>query len=111
MCLRGTMAANDLSAFQSRFPGLTERIYFASQCLGPVPAAAFDDLDEYRRSILLRKRAITPWVDRMEELIVLFETLLGAPPGSVALRDSATGAQAAIAAALAPRPGKDRIVI
>ena len=105
------MAASDLTEFQSRFPGLTERIYFASQCLGPVPAEAFEDLDEYRRSILLRKRAITPWVDRIEELIGLFETLLGAPPGSVALRDSATGAQAAIAAALTPKPGKDRIVI
>jgi kynureninase len=105
------MVAKDLTAFQSRYPGLTERIYFASQCLGPVPAAAFDDLDAYRRSIPLRKSAMTQWVDRIEELIGLIETLLGAPPGSVALRDSATGAQAAIAAAIAPRPGKNRIVI
>jgi kynureninase len=101
----------DLGSLRSRFPLLDERLYFASQCLGPMPKEALDDLDEYRRSLLLRKRAIPQWLERMDEIIGLVETLLGAPPGSIALRDSATAAQAAIAASLEPRGGKDGIVV
>jgi kynureninase len=46
----------------------------------------------------------------MAEFSRLLEQLLGAEPGSVALRDSATAAQAAIASAVTPRPGRDRIL-
>ncbi len=105
------MLAHDLGRFRSRFPLLDERLYFASQCLGPLPAAALDDLDEYRRSLLLRKRALPIWLERMEGCLELVETLLGAPRGSIALRDTATAAQAAIAASLAPRAGKDGILV
>jgi kynureninase len=105
------MPANDLGRFRDRFPLLDERLYFASQCLGPMPAEALDDLDAYRRSLLLRKRALPLWIERMNEMTALLERLLGAPAGSVALRDSATAAQAAIASALTPRDGKNRIVL
>jgi kynureninase len=99
------------SALRSHFPLLDERVYFASQCLGPTPAAMFDDLEAYRRSVLLRKRAIPEWIGRIEELTALLESLINAPPGSVALRDGATSAQAAIAAAIEPVEGRNRIVI
>jgi kynureninase len=105
------MHSHDLSRFRARFPLLDERLYFATQCLGPMPAEALLDLEEYGRSLLLRKRAISLWVDRMNEMSRLFESLLGAPPDSVALRDSATSAQAAFAAAIAPRGRRNRILL
>lgn len=101
----------DFGRARSRFTLLDERLYFASQCLGPVLAETLADLDEYRRTLLLRKRCLQQWLQRMEEVTTLIERLLDAPPGSVALRDSATAAQAAIASSLAPRAGKDRIVL
>ncbi|HVJ91823.1 MAG TPA: aminotransferase class V-fold PLP-dependent enzyme, partial [Labilithrix sp.] len=76
----------------------------------PIPSEALEDLDEYRRTLSLRKRAIPTWVGRIEELSAMVETLLGAPAGSVALRESATGGQASIAAAISARPEKNRIV-
>jgi kynureninase len=100
-----------LSALRRRFPTLHERTYFATQCLGPVPEEAFADLDDYRRTLLLRNRALPQWLERMEELFGLVETLLGAPAGSVALAPSATAAQASLAATLQPAAGRDRIVM
>lgn len=105
------VSAVDFQALRAQFPLLDERLYFASQCLGPLPAAGFDDLDEYRRSLHLRKRALVGYVGRMLELTAMIEQLLHAPPGSVALRDSATAAQAAIAASLEPAPEKRRILV
>lgn len=105
------MQTHDLARYRDRFPLLEERLYFASQCFGPMPAEMFADLDEYRRSLLLRKRVIPTWIERMGEITQSFEALLNAPPGSVALRDSATAAQAAFASALQPEAGRDRILI
>ena len=105
-------ALNDSSLVEhrNRFPVLRDRSYFASQCLGPFPAAALEDLEEYRRTLFLRSRSLELWLERMYELIALLETFLHAPPGSVALRDSATAGQAAIAAAIEAKPQRDRIV-
>jgi kynureninase len=105
------MPESDLRRFRARFPLLDERLYFASQCLGPMPAEALVDLDAYCRSLQLRKRAIAAWVDRMHEMTGLLEALLGAPAGAVALRDSATAAQAAFAASIAPQGRRNRIVL
>jgi kynureninase len=105
------MAKVDFQALRARFPLLEERLYFASQCLGPNPRAMYDDLDAYRRSLPLRKRALVGYVERMLELTAMVEELLHAPPGSVALRDSATAAQAAIAASLSPSGERRRVVI
>jgi kynureninase len=101
----------DYDRLRSRFLILDERTYFDSQCYGPPPVEMLADLEEFKRTLLLRKRAIPLWFERLGELGSLVEVLLNAPPGSVALRDSATAAQAALAAALEPRPDKDRILI
>lgn len=101
----------DFAAWRRRFPTLLERTYLATQCLGPLPAEALDDLDEYRRTLMLRNRSLGLWLERMDELIGLVEQLLHAPAGSVALRDSATAAQAAVAAALTPTAVRNRILI
>lgn len=95
---------------RSRFTLLEERLYFACQSFGPLPKEALADLEEYGRTLVMRKRAIPLWGGRMEELTGLIEKLLNAPAGSVALRDSATSAQAAIAAAIQPTPQKNRVL-
>jgi len=105
------MSTIDFPTLRARFPLLDERIYMASSSMGPMPIEGLADLDEYRRTLLLRKHALPLWVGRMVELTGLVEALLGAEPGSVALEGSATAAQAAIASALEPRAGRDRIVL
>lgn len=95
---------------RSRFPILAERSYFTSQCLGPVPHQTFEDLKEFGKTLTLRSRALEPWLVRMYELISMLERLLEAPPGSVALRDSATAAHTAILSALRPGRERNRIV-
>jgi kynureninase len=101
----------DLIAYRERFPILRERSYFTSPCLGPFPEEALSDLQEYRDTLFLRNRALGVWVERMYELVALLEDLLHAPGGSVALQDSATAAQATIAAALEPSGDRTRIVL
>ncbi|MFO0757890.1 MAG: aminotransferase class V-fold PLP-dependent enzyme [Byssovorax sp.] len=105
------MSTVDFHALRSRFPLLDERLYFASQCLGPMPRAMLDDLDAYRRSLFLRKRALVGYVERMLELTEMIERLINAPPGSVCLRDSATAAQAAIASSIAPEGERRRVIV
>lgn len=104
------MSPPDFRALRARFPLFSERTYFATQCLGPLPAEVYADLFEYGRTLGLRNRSIPLWLERMAELIGLVEQLLGAEPGSLALRESATAAQAVIASTLTPRPERNRIL-
>ncbi|XXF76121.1 aminotransferase class V-fold PLP-dependent enzyme [Myxococcaceae bacterium GXIMD 01537] len=104
------MSGLDFAALRARLPLLNERTYFATQCLGPVPTSMEADLAEYVRTIALRNRALPLWLERIAEFVGLTEQLLGADAGSVAFMSSDTAAQAAIAAAVEPRPGRDRIL-
>ncbi|QRN96241.1 aminotransferase class V-fold PLP-dependent enzyme [Archangium violaceum] len=104
------MSASDFAALRARFPLFSERTYFATQCLGPTPSEMYVDLLEYARTLGLRNRSLPVWIERMGEFSRLLEQLLGAEPGSVALRDSVTAAQAAIASAVSPRPERHRIL-
>ena len=101
----------DYVRYRRRFPIFDERVYMATQCLGPLPSEALEDLEEYKRTLSLRSRALQSWLGRMLEVTALLEQLLGAPPSSVALRDSATAGQASIAAALQPSASRDQIVL
>ncbi len=101
----------DWRAERGGFSTLDQRIYFAQQCLGACPDAMQLDFDAYRRSVGLRSRALPEWAERFRELHALVERLLNAPLGSVFLRDSATAAQAAIAAALTPLGARRRVII
>jgi kynureninase len=101
----------DFEALRTRFPVLRERGYFATPCLGPFPEEMLADLEEYKRTLFLRNRALEIWIERIQELVGLVEQLLSAPQGSIALRDSATACQAAIAATLTPTPTRNRILI
>lgn len=101
----------DPVADRRRFTLLDERRYFASQCLGPVPIEAFEDLATYASTLRLGKRAIELWLERMEETTLLVEALLGAPRHSVALMPNATAAQAAVAACVQPTAERRRVVL
>lgn len=95
---------------RARFPIFAERMYFATQCMGPILEDTLVDLDEYRRSMCERKRVIPAWSDRLDDMSALLEQLLNAPPSSVALLGSATACQAAIASTLEPSGARTRIV-
>jgi kynureninase len=105
------LRTSDLLSFRARFPILGERLYFATQCLGPLPSTVEDDFEDYWRTLALRNRALEEWLLCMAEVTALVENLLGAPGGTVALRDSATACQAAIASALLPAGRRSRILV
>lgn len=104
------VTAVEFPALRPRFPTLVERSYFATHCLGPVIDTALADLDEYRRTIPLRNRAIDTYLARIDEIRGLFARLVNADADEIALAGNATACHAGIAAALAPAPGRARIV-
>jgi selenocysteine lyase/cysteine desulfurase len=103
-------AAPNFAALRSRFPTLVERSYFATHCFGPVLDTTLADLEDYRRTILLRNRAIDIWLARFDEIRGLFAELVHAEPDEIALGGNATACHASLAAALDPQPGRTRIV-
>ena len=105
------MTPSDFRSYRDKFPIFKERLYFASQCIGPFLEDGHRDLQEYLATRALHSRALGQWLERIEEVTSLIEQLLAAPSGSVALRDSATACQAAIAASLKPLGKRNRIVV
>jgi kynureninase len=105
------MPAPDFTQLRKHFPLLNQRNYLGTHSLGPLPQAAFLDLEVYAQSLQMGRRALPLWLERYEEMFQLIETLLNAPTGSIALAPSATAAQAAIAATIQPTANRDRIVI
>jgi len=101
----------DFTALRARFPTLVERAYFATHCLGPVSLEALADLDEYRRTIALRNRALEPWLERVAEIRVLLARLINADADEIALGPNATACQGSFAAALSPRGERDTILV
>ncbi len=100
----------DFAALRQRFPVLVERTYLASHSFGPVSVDTLTDLDEYRRTIALRNRAVDSWLARIDEIRGLFAQLIHADADEIALGPNATACQGNVAAALTPRPGRDVIV-
>jgi kynureninase len=101
-------AVPNFAALRSRFPTLVERTYFATHCLGPVLDTALADLEDYRRTIALRNRAIETWLARIDEIRERFAQLVHADPDEIALGANATACHASLAAALDPDLGADR---
>ncbi len=100
-----------IEGLRARIPLLDERVYCASQCLGPCLRETFEALDAYRETFHRRSRALDAWIERHDAVHGSLERLLGAPEDSVFVTGTATAAQAAIASCLDPTPGADRIVI
>jgi kynureninase len=103
--------AVDWLALRARFPIFEQRVYLASQCLGPYPRQAQRDAEQYRASRALHNRALQSWFERLDSTTALIERLLAAPHGTVALRDSATACHAALLSALRPSAARDRLVV
>jgi kynureninase len=101
----------DFAREREQFPTLVERTYLASQNLGPFPREMLADLRAYEQSLIARNRGLGDWFERWTEMHGLTESLLEAPRGSVFLRDSATAAQAAIAASVEPEGARRRILV
>ncbi|HEX3477024.1 MAG TPA: aminotransferase class V-fold PLP-dependent enzyme [Kofleriaceae bacterium] len=99
--------APNFAALRSRFPTLVERTYFATHCLGPVLDTTLADLEDYRRTILLRNRAIEIWLARIDEIRRLFAELVHAEPDEIALGGNATACHASLAAAIDPDLGTE----
>lgn len=96
---------------RAAFPALAERVYLAHHCLGPLHESTFGDLEDYRRSLSLRNRAIDEWVERIEEVRALVAGLIGGAPDDLAFDTSATACQASLAAALSPRGERRRVLV
>jgi kynureninase len=105
------MSVVEVNSLRQQFPLFKERNYLATHSLGCLPHEAFLDIEEYKQSLLLGRRALPAWLERYEEIFGLIERLLNAPSGSVALGPSATACQAAIAATLNPTAKQNCIII
>ncbi len=105
------MQAFDFTTLRKQFPLLGNRNYLGTHSLGPLPQAAFLDVQAYIQSLYLGRRALPTWLERYEEMFLLIETLLNAPAGSIALAPSATAAQAAVAASIQPHANRNRIIV
>jgi kynureninase len=108
---KNTMQNLDFTTLRQQFPLLAERNYLAAHTLGPLPTAAFLDIEAYTQSLYLGRRVFPVWLERYESMFHLLETFLNAPSGSVAITSSSTAAQAAIAAAIQPNAKRNRIII
>ena len=64
-----------LRAARGEFPLLEERVYCASQCLGPCMRATYEALDAYRATLHARSRALDEWIERHDALHALVERL------------------------------------
>jgi kynureninase len=93
------------------FPSLREKTYLVAHSFGPCPQGAFADLDAYRETLLRRPALFNEWLQRIEEMYALVETLLGAREGEVALRESASACHATILSSLEARAERKRLVI
>jgi selenocysteine lyase/cysteine desulfurase len=102
--------AEPFSALRGLFPSLRDKTYLIAHSFGPCPREAFDDLDAYRETLLRRPALFGDWLARLEEMYGLIERLLGAEPGHVALRESASACHATILASLEPENGRNRLV-
>jgi selenocysteine lyase/cysteine desulfurase len=87
-----------------------ERAYFATHGFGPLLRETLRDLDDYRRTLVLRNRVVETWYERIVEIRGLLARLVGAREGDIALGPNATACQASICAALSPVDGCDTIV-
>jgi selenocysteine lyase/cysteine desulfurase len=100
-----------VSEHRRRFAIFAERVYMASQCLGPILNETWRDFDEYRASLLRRNQSLRPWLGWIDEVTGLIEQVLHAPKYSVALHDNVASCQSALAAALSPTPERNRVLM
>jgi kynureninase len=102
--------STDFSALREQFPSLEDKTYLVTHSFGLCPKGAFADLDAYRETLLRRPALFQDWLDHLEEMYGLIERLIGAEPGCVALRESASACHATMLSALLPTAQRNRLV-
>jgi len=98
------------AAVRGQFPSLESRACLAAHSFGPCPRGTFSDLEAYKETLLQRPLLFDDWLERLSEMYGLMEQLIGAVPGSVALRESASACHATVLSALEPRADRARLV-
>src|SRR5215831_10282723 len=106
------MAALDPLAQRKRFPILADCIYLINHSLAAMPATAEERLAEYAR--VWKTRGIRAWAEGWWDLPLTvgdqIGRIIGAPPGSVAMHQNVTVAEAVVLSCFELRPPRNRIV-
>lgn len=106
------VAADPLLAWRSEFPTLEHHLHFASHTLGAMPRAVEEALAGYARS--WRMRGIRAWEDGWFDLPAqvgnILARILDAAPGSVAMLENVTQAQALALSAVDFTAARPRLV-
>jgi kynureninase len=101
-----------LLAWREEFPTLEHTLHFASHTLGAMPRGVDEALRRY--TTMWRSRGIRAWEDEWFALPTEVGTLLGgifsAEPGSIAMYENVTTAEAVALSALDFRPPRNRLV-
>lgn len=95
---------------RDEFPILAERVYLNSNSLGALSRRSMAERREYER--LWNEMGASAWYEiwwnKLDEVRSGFGAVIGAPPGTVALMPSVSGALTAVSGALAGLPGETR---
>lgn len=105
------MAHEDLLAFRSDYPILARRTYLVSNSLGAMHRRSRDRLAEYAdrwdgEGVV----AWTTWAEEVHRVADLVGRIIGAPPGTVVLRESVTDLVGAVASCLDWSARRNRVV-
>lgn len=104
--------ADHLDSYRDRFPILAETSYLVSHSLGAMPLSARHELNRYADE--WASRGVRAWSDGWWETPVTvgdeLASIVGAPPGSIAMVQNVTVAQAVIASCFSLAGTRNRVV-
>ena len=101
-----------MSIFRDRFPILTDRAYLVNHSLGAMPEDASAELALYASE--WATRGVEAWGEGWWETSVSvgdeLAPIVGAPPGSIAMMQNVTVAEAVVASCFRLQPKRNRVV-
>ncbi len=104
--------ADHLDSYRDRFPILADTSYLASHSLGAMPLSARHELNRYADE--WSSRGVRAWAEGWWETPVWvgdeLAPIVGAPPGSIAMVQNVTVAQAVIASCFSLAGTRNRVV-
>ena len=102
----------ELSGYRDRFPILASTTYLINHSLGAMPAEAGRRLERFAHEWATRGARAwgEGWWDSPLRVGDLLGRIIGAPPGSVAMHQNVTVAEAIVLSCFEPGPPRNRIV-
>ncbi len=101
-----------VNIFRDRFPILDDRAYLVNHSLGAMPRSAVDELDRYTTE--WATRGVEAWSEGWWETSVTvgdeLAPIVGAPPGSIAMMQNVTVAEAVVASCFRLQEPQNRVV-